>query len=312
MKLRGGKHKQPLGRHRRTSDWQAPTAFSYHAKRAERSDAPGRRSQPSLAAERSRLLSLQFWFKRSGLLFAIIVGLICAVNIVSLSSNPRIVLLDTENNAYAFHSSKEYQTAASQQLKSSIWNKNKITANTGAASKALQQQYPELADVSITLPLIGHRPIYYLKATKPAFILQTANGGAYVLDDSGKALIAKGAAPESTTANLPTINDQAGLRVATGKQVVSSREVAFITTVMAMLKEKNIQVSGLTLPANAAQELDVAIAGKPYYVKFNLHDPTSARQQVGTYLATANNLERQNITPSQYIDVRVLGRSYYL
>ncbi|MDB5169875.1 MAG: hypothetical protein JWN82_271 [Candidatus Saccharibacteria bacterium] len=311
MKLLGGKKSKDNGRQRRTSDWQRPSSFSYHAQRAERADAAGGRQQPSLATKRSRLLSLQFWAKRSGLLIAVLVALVCAVSILSLSNSPRIVLLDAQNNRYAFHDASEYQAAAAQNLSSSIWNKNKITVNTGSASAQMQKQFPELAEVSITLPLVGHRPIYYLRANAPAFVLQTVNG-TFVLDVGGKALITKAAAPAATVAKLPVIADQTGLHAEVGKQVMSSRETTFIRIVIDTLAARAVTVSSLSLPANAAQELDVRIAGKPYLVKFNMHDTTTARQQVGTYLATASNLAGQNITPAQYIDVRVLGRSYYL
>jgi hypothetical protein len=256
------------------------------------------------------LLSFEFWARRSGLFLAIVAALVCAVSIISLSNQPRIVLLDVQKNSYAFHDAAQYQQAAAKHLSSSIWNKNKITVNTGKASSDLQRQFPELSEVTITLPLVGHRPIYYLRANAPAFVIQTLSGS-FVLDVTGKALITTAAAPATTVETLPIITDQSGLHATVGKQVISSREAAFIRTVITTLAAKNVSVSSLNLPANAAQQLDVRLAGKPYVVKFNMHDTTTVRQQVGTYLATANNLAEQNITPAQYIDVRVLGRAYY-
>jgi hypothetical protein len=266
--------------------------------------------QPSLAAKRSRLLSFEFWARRSGLLLVIVASLVCAVSILSLSNKPRIVLLDAQKNSYAFRTTDEYQAAAAQHLGSSIWNKNKITVNTGKASADLQKQFPELSEVTITLPLVGHRPIYYLRASAPAFVIQTLSGS-FVLDVTGKALITTAGAPKATVDALPVITDQSGLRATVGKQVISSREAMFIRTVIATLNTSNVKVSSLNLPANAAQQLDLRLTGKPYVVKFNMHDTSTVRQQVGTYLATANNLAGQNITPAQYIDVRVLGRAYY-
>ncbi len=312
MSLLGGKKpKDTGGRQRRSTEWQRPASFSYSSKRAERPDLPTRRTGgPSLVAQRSRVLTLQFWFRRSGLLIAVIVAFVCLISILSLSSNPRIVLLDVQKNSSAFHDADEYQVAAAKQLSSSIWNKNKITVNTGKASAELQKQFPELAEVTITLPLVGHRPIYYLRANAPAFVMQTVSG-TFVLDADGKALITKAAAPADTVAKLPVLTDQSGLHAELGKQVLSSREATFIRVIIDTLAAKNVTVSSLSLPANAAQELDVRVEGKPYLIKFNMHDSSTARQQAGTYLATAANLAGQNITPAQYIDVRVLGRSYY-
>jgi hypothetical protein len=312
MKLRVGKQKQPErqpGRQRRqATSWERPAAFSYSSQRDSRPE-PGRK-QSNLADKRHRMLSIRFWARRSGLLVAVVAVLVCLVSIVSLSNQPRIILLDENDGSYAFHDQAAYQKAASEYLSSSIWNKNKITVNTGAASAELKKRYPELATVQVTLPLIGHRPIYYLTANQPAFVLQTVNG-TYVLDQNGKVLITKDAAPEAVVAKLPVITDQTGIRAELGSQAMSAQDALFVQTVVSMLNEKGVTVSSLSLPPNAVQQLDVRVAGQAYIVKFNMHDREAVRQQVGTYLATAKTLADQNTTPAQYIDVRVPGRSYY-
>ena len=78
---------------------------------------------------------------------------------------------------------------------------------------------------------------------------------------------------------------------------------------MAQLTAKQYTISALTLPAGTS-ELDASLSGLPYIVKFNLQ-ATNARQQVGTFLATAGRLSSQHITPAKYVDVRVDGRAYY-
>ncbi len=311
MKFRGGKKKpaaRTLQRQRLHSTWEKPTAFSYHAQRSERAEATGRQ-QSHLANDRQKMLSAQFWARRSGVLVITVAIIVCAISIVTLSTKPRVVLLDA-SGSQAFHATSEYQQAASDYLSTSIWNKNKVTVNTGAASTDLQKRYPELASVTIALPLIGHRPVYYLRANAPAFVLQSVNG-TYVLDASGKALLEKDATASTVSGNLPVIVDQTGLHVQLGDQAISSENTQFIRTVVATLASQQLKVTSLVLPTGAAQELDVQIDGKPYVVKFNMHDSKTARQQAGTYLATAKDLAGDNITPSQYIDVRVLGRAYY-
>lgn len=301
----------PTGRQRQNtlSPRSPQAAFSYHAQRAERNEAPGR--QPlSATQERNKLLSTSFWLRRSGSLVAVVVALICLISIVSLSTQPRIVLLGTTTSGKTFHDTATYQAAAAGYFASSLLNRNKITVDTGAVSRRLKQQFPELASVSVSLPLIGHRPIVYLQANQPAFVLQTING-TFVLDTSGKVLLSAAATTPGATDKLPVITDQSGLHAKVGKQVISSAEAGFMQTVTATLAAKQISVQALVLPVNTAQELDVRPAGQAYVVKFNMHDPTSVRQQVGTYLATINSLQGQGKTPAQYIDVRVLGRAYY-
>lgn len=311
MKLPGRKPQQPVGRQRRTPVERPvlPTAYSYHANRSERSENESRQKS-SLVDRRSRVLTMEFWAKRSTTLVAGLIVIVALVLVVSLSTKPKIVLLSDGGGDQAFHSSETYQAAAAKYLSGSVWNHNKVTVDTGAVGTALEAQFPELSGVSVSLPFIGRQPTLYLHAHTPAFILQAVNG-TYVLDSSGKALLTKDAAAPSAIAKLPVLSDQSGMRVTLGKPTISAAEASFIQTVLSILQAKHISVSSLALPAGAAQELDVHISGQSYYVKFNMHDTTSARQQVGTYIATVNNLAGQSM-PTQYIDVRVLGRAYYL
>jgi hypothetical protein len=172
----------------------------------------------------------------------------------------------------------------------------------------LLDQFPELANVSVTIPLVAHRPIIYIQLAQAAVILIN-NSGAYVLDTSGRTLLAAINAASLQLPSLPIINDQSGLKLESGHQALPATDIGFIQTVVAQLAAKHITVSSMTLPA-AASELDVHLSGQPFFAKFNLenNDPL---QQAGTLLATMAQLQKQNITPAQYIDVRVDGRAYY-
>jgi hypothetical protein len=219
-------------------------------------------------------------------------------------------LLNEGSQQYSFRDQKQYQDAAAEILSSSIWNRNKITINTGAARTEMQKKFPELANVSVSLPMVGQRPIFYLTPNPPSFVFQTSNGN-YILDSSGTALIKQEQASAKILTELPVITDQSGLLAKVGTQVISSSETRFIQTVVDTLAAKQVTVNTLVLPAKGVQELHVTVVGQGYTIKFNMHDVTTARQQAGTYLATSSNLTKQNVTPGQYIDVRVLGRAYY-
>ena len=95
-----------------------------------------------------------------------------------------------------------------------------------------------------------------------------------------------------------------------GQLALSSQTVSFIQSVVYELQHQKVTYSRLVLPAGS-QELDVYIEGQPYYVKFNIHDVTTAREQVGSYLAAMHYLKEQGAAPSSYVDVRVAGRAYY-
>lgn len=302
----GRKEKQQTGR-RQVISGERPAAFSYHANRTEQEYNLGRQ-QPREQDTRRRERLVRYWRQRLGMLVAGIALIVCVVSVLHLNSKPKVISLTPSSNNYFLQSTEVYQQAATKLFAGSIFNGNKITVDSVGIKQKLQHQFPELADVSITLPLMGHRPIVYIAPTVPSLVLTTAHGD-YILDDNGKALISTAKVADLAKLQLPTVNDQSGLAVNPNDIALPSTSVTFIQTVIGEFKTKGITVSSLTLPA-AAYELDVRPTGVGYFVKFNLHEST-ARQQVGTFLAVQQRLSSQNITPGAYIDVRLDGRAYY-
>jgi hypothetical protein len=226
---------------------------------------------------------------------------------LTLSPDAKVLQLESSDKNSFLHSQADYEKAVQTLLKQSVWNRNKITVNSNRITAELQQQFPELSSVSMTLPLVAHRPIVYIQPVQPALALHAANG-TFILGENGKALLAA----SNSFANihdLPVVNDQSGLQVRLDHQAITADDTRFIQEIVAQLSNKGYKVSSLTLPA-ASREVDAAIEGKPYQVKFNLQTG-DARQQAGTFLATIANLEGQHSTPAQYVDVRVDGRAYY-
>ena len=286
---------------------ERPTAFNYAASRNEQEYNLGR-GVPRDQDIRRRERLVRYWRQRLGMFLAGVVLIICVLYTLHLSGNPKVVSLAPASSGYFLQDDSVYQQAAAKAFTSSIFNDNKVTINTVGIQQKLQQQFPELSEVSVTIPLMSHRPIVYIAPTTPSLILSTRNGD-FVLDNNGKALIRADVIGGLDKLGLPTVKDQSGLHVNSGDIALSGSSVDFIRTVVAELHAKGVQLATLTLPP-AAYELDVKPAGAGYYVKFNMHQRT-ARQQSGTYLAVRQRLAAQSITPSQYIDVRLDGRAYY-
>jgi hypothetical protein len=231
-------------------------------------------------------------------------------NILSLSSRADIEPYSTNTSTDLLFDKSAYQAAADRLLADSVWNHNKITLDTGKISRTLLAEFPELANVSVTVPFFQHNPIIYVQPAQPAIIISSAADGSFVLNENGKALLANTSNPLIAGQQpLPVVTDLSGLQLKLGNQVLPASSVSFIQAVVAQLAAKKYTVSSMTLPP-AASELDVKLVGKPYYVKFNLED-NDPLQQVGTFLATITELQSQGTAPSQYVDVRVDGRAYY-
>ena len=305
MKLPFKKQAAPASGRRQVVSGGRPTAYSYHANRSEQEYNVGR-SEPREQDTRRQARVLRDIRQRLGFILALLVVLACIINVLRLSSDPKVVSLTAGSADTFLHSNATYEQAAQKLLAGSILNGNKITINSDQIVHKLKQEFPELSDVSITLPLVGHRPVVYIAPTTPSLILQ-AGPSSFVLDENGKVLTTNTSGPDTTS--LPTVTDQSGLKAEVNKQALPASTISFIQTVLGQLAAAHLTVASLTLPTST-YELDVHPSGVGYFVKFNIHSD-DARQQAGTYLAVRQRLQSQNITPAAYIDVRVDGRAYY-
>lgn len=230
-------------------------------------------------------------------------------SLLYLSSSPDVVIAQTgDTQPILLHSKDEYQAAAQNLLQKSLANYNKITVDKNAIEQSLQEQFPELSSVLVRIPFVGTRPTVLVTPREPVAVLQTASGALFVIDGGGTA-IKSGQAPAGM--DLPTVVDQTGSPAVLGKQVLPSTTIDLIELLLYQLAQKKIEIESFILPSSSAQEVDLRVAGSPYYIKFSTADPSTYREQVGSYLALREYLAGKGITPKEYVDVRLPGRAYY-
>lgn len=293
---------------KRDSDAYTKNAvFSYHANRNANSSV-GRSLENVPSEENSKRIPKHNYKSLfiSTLIFGIvIIGI--GMNL-KLSSSPKIVVLGNSSKAF-LRSNQTYTDAAEQLFSDSVINDNKATVNTSYIAEKLREEFPELAAVSITLPVIGSQPIVYLLPSAPQLVLLDSDGQSLVLDSSGTVLLDASDEAGLSNINVPTVNDQGIASARVGQLVLPTTSVAFVSEVSEQLQEAQVNVTSYNIPIGTS-ELDASVAGQPYLVKFNLYG--NAREEAGTYLAVRQQLQSENKTPSKYIDVRVDGRAYYL
>ena len=285
--------------------------YSYYESRSSGVNKDRIRSDDRRQIERTILIKHKPWYLRAiNILVVLLILAFIAYDLI-LSTNPKLIITGNTNTTKLFSVSQEkYQAAADVLFAQSISNRSKITINTSALAQKLENEFPELASVSISLPLIGHQPIIAVVPAEPALIVtsQSQPGSSFLIATDGRVLAATGATwPKNT---LPKVIDETGIDYAVGRTTMSSSDISFIELVSSQFMTKGITITSMTLPAQS-RELDVYISGEPYYIKFNLEDNTDADQQIGTYFATRQYLINNQITPSQYIDAMVVGRVYY-
>jgi hypothetical protein len=301
MKLPLRKQKQRARSHiSRQPEARKPT-FSYHASRSA-NEAPLKRVAPDAA---KRIEGPPWWHLLPSMAATVAV-ILCLLYLLGLSTNPKVVE-PSNNSATLLRPKAVYEHAAQLLFEDSILNRSKVTVDTGGIARKLKQQFPELADVTIALPMVGRRPIVYIAPSPPAISLLTSNG-TYVVNAAGKAIVDTDKTPISFTKPLPTVVDQSGLSLQVGSQALPADYVSFITTVVSQLQIKQLRIKSMVLPARAEQ-LDVQFDGQSYSIKMNLKD--DAKQQVGAFLAAKKSLEQNKQPMPSYFDVRVPERVYY-
>ena len=287
-------------------------AFSYYAARSQSEVNLGReaiQNKPKLRRLPGRMQRLR---KHAGWLALGILAIGLLVYQLQLSSDAKVVVLSASSETPFLQETSVYQQAARKLFDDSAANRNKLTVDSTAVAAKLEAAYPELQEVSASLPLFGDRPVVYIRPAAPALVL-AANNGTFIIDENGRALAAVSAENNPERLQIPTVTDQSSLAVRLGDQVLPSTVTGFISTIVGQLKAKQLEVQSMTLPA-AAGELDVYISGQPYYVKFSIQQAGQKEglRQIGTYLAVKKQFDGNGFKPAQYIDVRLGGRAYYL
>ena len=306
---------QPIRHRRDSANLPRGEAFSYYSARnnqsSEDTNTTVRQSGASETAKDATTPVLNHWWKHLPTIISTIVILFCFGYELVLTTNPKIVILKDDSANFLLKPPVVYINAASKLFKQSLSDQNKLTINTGYISERLQKMFPELNSVSVTLPVLGHRPIIYLDPATPSLILDTQSSGDYLIDSYGKALVNLENVKVPQSVSFYTVKDQTGLKVNVGQDVLSTSDINFIQYVAAETKANSLNIKYMILPPQS-RELDIYFNNEPYYVKFNLDTSSAMKQQVGTFLATREYLIKSNSpTPSQYIDVRVTGRAYY-
>lgn len=279
--------------------------FSYHANRSVREGGIARdaTSQQPEATRRGPQVS---WTRRLPTIGALLAIVIVTVFCLQLSSNVKVVTLGTDASQVFLREQGVYITATQTAFKS-LLNSNKLTVNTQKISADLQKQFPELKAVSVSLPVVGNRPVVYIQPTIPELILVSSQG-MFLLDNNGRALITGNQVTKLDELEVPVVTDESNLPIELGKIALPRSTATFITEVFGQLKAKGLRVSSLVLPPGSS-ELHVRIQGAGYFVKYNLHG--NAREEAGAFLAVKAQLERERKTPHEYIDVRVENKAYY-
>lgn len=280
---------------------------NYHQSRSIRQQKPNRRKlnrDNKLATRHNKLRRITV-----AVLFILI--LIFAIDQIGLSRQPKIVILPSSANASSYLKSQAvYRQAAAELMSKASGSFTKITINSAGLADRMLAKFPEIKNVSLVLPVLGHRTIFYLQPATPALIITANNQTSYLVAVSGRVLLKTAHPNIFSQLKLPLVSAQTSELPSVNNQAMPRSDVAFIQLVQAQFKAAGIGVGAMILPP-ASRELDVRPSGEPYFVKFNLQDYSDAKLQIGGLLAVRHYLSSKGQTPTQYVDARLPGRVYY-
>ena len=270
--------------------------FSYYQNRADELDTPKSQRNDS---------SSSFLHKLPGYIAALVIFCSFAYSL-TLTTNPKVIIVnDQEQAVQAFLRSHEtYEEIAQAALKSPL-SRTKLTINTTKIAEDLKPLIPEATDVSITLPLVGRNPVVYIRIAEPALVLDNETGRSYVVDEQGRA-VTEGANLQENL-ELIKVTDKTGVHVNIGEFVLPADHIEFIKQIEYQLNNAKVSIQMLVLPQRP-NEVHVYIKKSKYYAKYNILE--DVKEQVGRHLALEKYIRSKNITPKQYIDVRVPDRAY--
>lgn len=275
------------------------STLSYYNSRSDKSSQLGRNPSDKQPLKRNKKSPVH----HLPALMLLIVALLSVAFISTLNPETKVVIIEVEKNT-TIRTEEAYRAVAENFIKGSIINRSKFTFDSSGLSEELKRQFPEVAAATITVPIMGRRPVVEIQTTRPAFILATQSS-AVLVGNNGVALANTNELKDLSKMGLRSVNDETGLAIEVGKPALPQEQARFISVAVEQLEKQGYRIESLTIP-QSPYDLHIRLQGQKYFIKFNiLEDP---KQQVGAFIALEKELD---ITPNNYIDVRVGERVFY-
>lgn len=225
----------------------------------------------------------------------------------TLKSEPAISIVGSDDY-YTINGQGRFAGPITKILSDDWTNGNKLTMNTLAIETQIKQQFPELREVDVQLPIVGRTPKVFLQLRQPVATLLASDGSAYVVDSDGIVIGNASDLNSEYRSKLPALVDKASIDLDLGVRVLAKESIRFINEIIYQLTAKDMQASKIVLPVGL-YEVDVHIDGIGYYVKTDTSG--DSRLQMGGFFAVKADLESKGISPAEYIDVRVEEKVFY-
>lgn len=242
------------------------------------------------------------------MLLSILVIIFSLLYLTWLDIRPLISIVPESDTPTLLQSDEVYERGGQDILSKSPLSRSKLTVDTERVAGEFKARFPEISEVVVITPLASHRLVFEIQPSTPVLLLVPRTGESYVIDEQGRAVVKAASVPQLSKLNLQVVLDESGIVMETGKSVLPSNSLNFITDILAQLKAKKIDISQVVLPP-LSNELYIYPTGVRYYVKFGMVG--NSRLQAGAFIAAKERLEGEGKTPAEYIDVRTEEKVFY-
>jgi cell division septal protein FtsQ len=179
--------------------------------------------------------------------------------------------------------------------------RNILFLQTEELASYIQQQHPTLQKVNINRTLLMGISVA-ITESQPALIWQTGSKS-WLVGEDGRVL----RFAEEGDASFGQVIDTAQLDVKAGDKVVDANFVDFTRAVYSGAQEKGLTIEQVSI-GETTRELLVAVRGG---VVIKMAVERGAGEQLEAYLKTIETAKREGKPVREYVDVRVVGKTYY-
>lgn len=187
----------------------------------------------------------------------------------------------------------------------------KPLVSTSAIIDDILNTFPEVASVTLKIPLFGERVEVNIIAREDQLVLKTGDNNYYIVDQDGYAYAKYDSRGGFDGVLILEDDTDVDYGSATTGQFVSPSLVEFIQAINRGLSANEIY-KGQSFSYRITDEARVVYAMpsmSKYEIKFQ--QDTSAEQQIDNLNNSLSHLNKSKVVPLQYIDVRVNGTVYY-
>lgn len=225
------------------------------------------------------------------------IGLIAWLTLFSGWFNVKDVTLKGSNTV----SEEQVEATVQSYFDTFSWQKNILFTDTHELNAALRKAYPTFSKVNIYRTIFLSLQVQVTE-TAPALIWKTGTQS-WLIGDDGR-ILRQATAKDNVRGS---VTDTAQLAVEAGKKVADNGFVSFILEAYKTAGEQQLTIANVTINDTTQEAILILDSG----ITIKTDTTSSAKLQVEAAKKTLLTGIETKTPVTQYIDTRVLGRTYY-